>query len=246
MKIISCESIDSTNYEVQRCLFNSLVKFQDKIPVNKNISNRSKFFRKKNNLNQNELKTFLNDSSDFNSVEKLFLTSALDKNNPNFLVVADKQTAGYGTHNRKWESPNGNLYFSFDCYFENVQNIPYVISYALHKTISHFLSCDSLKKHLSVVIKWPNDILINSKKIAGILVEESFGTYIVGIGVNLLESPLLISTSFKDLINEDLIPNRREFITKFLEYFSENKILIEEKGFLHFKRMWKKLTHFGN
>lgn len=102
------------------------------------------------------------------------------------VVVADRQTAGRGRKGRDWLSPEGNCYFSLllrpSIRMENVSRITLVAALALAETLGNVSG-------LHVQIKWPNDIVVNGKKLCGILTESSFGEnglkyVVVGVGVN--------------------------------------------------------------
>lgn len=100
-------------------------------------------------------------------------------------VTALEQTAGRGRFFRKWLSPKGqNIYASF--FFCLPPDCPYIIN--LGQVLS--LSCITVlnKKGFSPKIKWPNDILLDGKKVAGFLcetvaMEDRIGI-ILGIGIN--------------------------------------------------------------
>ncbi len=102
------------------------------------------------------------------------------------IVVAKKQTAGRGRKGRSWLSPVGGLYFSIilkpRLSVETAPLLGLLSGCAVVRSLSSF----GLR---NVTLKWPNDVLVDEKKIAGILCEavtredESFGI-IVGIGVN--------------------------------------------------------------
>ena len=110
--------------------------------------------------------------------------------NKSGMIVADKQNNGRGRHGKKWISFDGNLFVSI---FFSLEKINYTL-----KQITR-INCILVKKLLSIyckkkiTIKEPNDLLINKKKICGILqeiIKKSNKTYmIVGIGVNLIKSP---------------------------------------------------------
>ena len=97
-------------------------------------------------------------------------------------IVARTQTAGHGQKNRPWHSPEGGLYvtFAFHLYNEPIEHLAQLLSE---------LVADVLTKHgLSPTIKMPNDILINGKKVGGVLCETtSKGKEIevaLGLGLN--------------------------------------------------------------
>jgi len=113
----------------------------------------------------------------------------LTKSLPEGVVfLADSQVDGRGQGDNKWESePNKNLTFSILLY-PNFLKIDR--QFLISKTISLGIA-DYLKEQTSLVsIKWPNDIYIGKRKVAGILIENSirnniFSSCIVGIGLNI-------------------------------------------------------------
>jgi len=110
-------------------------------------------------------------------------------------LLAEKQSAGRGRHGRKWESGVGNLYASLllypACDLSHIPELSFVTAVAVAKTVGQFT------KHAKITCKWPNDVLVNGAKIAGILLEsESSGQpqkpyVIIGIGLNIRHHPKL-------------------------------------------------------
>lgn len=104
------------------------------------------------------------------------------------VVVADTQTAGRGTHGRLWSSPAGSdLYFSIvmrpDVALDVLPTMTLAIGLGVARALERFTSASSTR------IKWPNDVLVDGRKCAGILVESRAGSegvegVIVGIGIN--------------------------------------------------------------
>lgn len=115
------------------------------------------------------------------------------------LVVTDCQTAGKGRRGRSWVSPTGmNCYFTAllrpDILAEKASMITLVAALALAKAIKETAQLDTM-------IKWPNDVIANGKKLCGILTESStdleyINYVVVGIGVNCNQ------TEFPDEIKE--------------------------------------------
>ena len=105
-------------------------------------------------------------------------------------VLADRQTAGRGRRDRRWHSPaGGNLYFSLGWRFRRADlpfsTLPLLAAVAAAEALRRF----GLERH---GIKWPNDILVEGKKLAGILVETrgldpGAPHFVVGIGVNVVQ-----------------------------------------------------------
>jgi len=102
------------------------------------------------------------------------------------VVLARTQNQGRGRFDRIWQSPEGGIYLSFilrpKVSAEKTSLLPFVAALALTKTIDSY--------GLHATIKWPNDVRVNGKKIAGILLESevighSSNYVVVGIGMNL-------------------------------------------------------------
>ena len=99
------------------------------------------------------------------------------------LVTADMQTKGRGRNEKEWNSPKGNLYFSFGFTRHNLINgLSVKVGLILAESLQQIL-----KKN--VLLKWPNDLFYLNKKVGGILVETSsinnIFKIVIGIGVNL-------------------------------------------------------------
>ncbi len=109
---------------------------------------------------------------------------------PHGLVIwADRQSAGHGRQGRAWQSPPGNLYCSILLRPDRAAAEVAQLSFAAALAV-----CDALPAGLAPRCKWPNDVLVDGKKIAGILLEsEASGAgvawLIVGIGINIAMHP---------------------------------------------------------
>jgi BirA family biotin operon repressor/biotin-[acetyl-CoA-carboxylase] ligase len=112
----------------------------------------------------------------------------------NLVIWVKNQTNGHGRYGRIWEnSGNGNLTFSFilknNRKIENISIYPFIIALAIKDSIEEYITPD-----YQLTFKWPNDILLNGKKIAGILLESTIKNNIIkyiifGVGINILSSP---------------------------------------------------------
>src|SRR3989449_9955090 len=119
------------------------------------------------------------------------------------VVIAERQTKGRGRLNRKWISPKGGIWLSIllKPIFEvsQVSLFPMVTSLALAKAIEKVLK---LKPRL----KWPNDVTLNDKKVAGILIDASIESnkmdyLIIGVGINFRIQPKMVSRLLKNSEN---------------------------------------------
>ena len=108
------------------------------------------------------------------------------------LIVSEAQSKGKGQYGRKWISYKGNIFLSFFYKLENIN-----LSLGSLTKINCFLVKNVISKYCDkkIVFKSPNDLLIDKKKICGILqekIEKSKQKYlIVGIGLNLIKNPII-------------------------------------------------------
>ncbi len=108
------------------------------------------------------------------------------------LIWAREQTAGRGRHGRHWSSPPGNLYFSLvlrpAMSVAEANQVSFVAAVALSDCLEALLPQGRRLGH-----KWPNDVLVEGRKIAGILLESAGGDrlewLVLGLGVNLASHP---------------------------------------------------------
>lgn len=131
------------------------------------------------------------------------------------VVVAEKQDNGYGRKGEAWYSPQGGLYFSVILpkgEIDDLQTITILAAFVVAKTIKEDFNIEPL-------IKLPNDILLNGKKICGILTENIIGSEVkssvigIGLDTNISSFPLeleKIATSLeielgKKIDNEELM-----------------------------------------
>ena len=130
------------------------------------------------------------------------------------MIISETQSSGKGQYGKKWISHKGNLFLSF---FHELENI----NISLPKLTK--INCLLVKKLLSlyykknIIFKKPNDLLINKKKICGIL-QETLSKFdkkylIVGIGINLIQNPNIKNyptTNLSDLLNKKISKKKIE------------------------------------
>ena len=150
----------------------------------------------------------------------------------NIIIRTDFQTKGVGQKGNFWESKKGkNLLFSLSIGFENLL----AVSQFYLSAIASLSIVSLLKKYLSneiISIKWPNDIYVGGKKIAGILIENSLiGERIkrstIGIGINVNQiifesdapNPVSLGAITYETFELDSLLN--EFINEFEKYYIE-------------------------
>ncbi|MDA0989096.1 MAG: biotin--[acetyl-CoA-carboxylase] ligase [Chloroflexi bacterium] len=154
------------------------------------------------------------------------------------LVLAEEQTGGRGRFKREWVSPPGqNIYMSLVLRptVDQGRQLGMMASLALAK---------ALRGHappgISISIKWPNDVRINSKKIAGILIEGSLpgrdtpGFSVLGMGINVNldpeEHPEIrdIATSLRRELGHDV--SRLEVLKTFLQELETAYLFVKSGG----------------
>jgi BirA family biotin operon repressor/biotin-[acetyl-CoA-carboxylase] ligase len=167
------------------------------------------------------------------------------------IVIAEAQTQGRGRLGRRWQSPPfANLYFSVILRPQlppaHAPQITLMAAVALAETVESFIRQSS-------TIKWPNDILVGGKKLAGILTEaacdsERLHYVILGVGVNLnyrlAAMPDEIrarATSVAELNGKSV--SRESFLRRLIHDLDRCYGELEEAGFSSLAPRWE--AHFG-
>ena len=129
------------------------------------------------------------------------------------LIVSQSQSSGKGQYGRKWISYKGNIFLSFFYKLENI-NLPLKSLTEKNCLLVKNVILKYCKK--KITFKSPNDLLIDKKKICGIL-QEKIEKYkkkylVVGVGINLIKSPKIPNyptTSLLEITNKKI--NKKEF-----------------------------------
>lgn len=160
------------------------------------------------------------------------------------IIITNTQTQGKGRFDRKWQSSNpDNLYFSIILKpnnKEHIANFTQYMSFCIAKTIS--------KYGIIPNIKWPNDVRIKDRKIAGILAKSAFkkgkmAGIVLGVGINLNSSQVEIAkidqlaTSLNLELGEDI--NKEDFLLKLSQEFFQGYDEFVEKGFVSIKKEYE-------
>lgn len=167
------------------------------------------------------------------------------------VVWADNQTSGRGRFDRSWEDlGKGNLYITV-CLKPSFEMKP---SYSNLTQYLSLVICKSLEEiSLKPQIKWPNDVLINGKKVAGILAEsvvrgEKLKGILIGAGINLNadDKDLLKINQPATAVNLELKKpvDKNEFGKKLLENFFLGLDEFLESGFVSIKEDYEKRISF--
>lgn len=141
------------------------------------------------------------------------------------VVVAQAQSAGRGRYKRTWVSHHGNLYASFIYkIYERDPKLSYAVGVAVAETLISF--------GLKPQIKWPNDVLIDGKKISGVLIEYARNFVIVGIGINIKTCPTVKeykTTKVSEYANADVNDILSVLMKKLDKWRATNFALVRER-----------------
>lgn len=139
-----------------------------------------------------------------------------------YCIQALEQTNGKGRHGRIWTSPKGNLYLSFLLKPETVD----VGHIALLLGLSIAQSADDQAQ-----VKWPNDVLIKDKKLAGVLIEMVESVLICGLGVN-----VKIAEEDKAKLGDDV--KLEKYRDQLLFCVAQNYEIYTQEGFEPIRQAW--------
>ena len=166
-------------------------------------------------------------------------------------ITADKQTNGFGRYKRKWISPK-NMCLTSTFYFTIPSDTKDFFSLALVTCIS--LTTVLASYNLSPKIKWPNDIMIDEKKIGGALCQTQFDRDIIhlflGIGVNINMDEKTANQIDQKSTSIFLETNQKQDILNFLpllqKQFAKDLNIFLNEGFLPFKKIYENLLLYKN
>lgn len=103
------------------------------------------------------------------------------------VIVAIEQTGGYGRRGRAWQSPPGNLYVTLIEELRDISDVSwlgYAMGLGLHDALAPLL-----KEPQALRLKWPNDLLLDGRKLSGLLLEVVDDKILIGVGLNAAHAP---------------------------------------------------------
>lgn len=170
------------------------------------------------------------------------------------VVTAKTQTGGKGSKGRAWISMVGNLHASIllasDIDIKKHSQLCFLAANALQNTLCLIAKAQNIE--LDIKLKWPNDVFIGKKKLAGILVESiSFNKrnyVVIGIGVNILCSPTDTIVHATSLLAEGIvIASTEHFLHLFMTSFNKlYKQWTQERNFIKTRQEWMKHALYLN
>jgi BirA family biotin operon repressor/biotin-[acetyl-CoA-carboxylase] ligase len=162
------------------------------------------------------------------------------------VVIAGRQKKGRGRLKRSWLSSEGGLYFTIVVR----PKIPPVLSSRVNFAASMILA-QTLRNmfNINAMVKWPNDVLVDGKKISGILSEmeaeiDRVSFISIGIGINVNNDPTPyepMATSLKKILGKEA--PRIEVLKAFLDHFED---AVNDADFDNVVSEWKRYTETLN
>ncbi len=165
------------------------------------------------------------------------------KNCPDFtVVVAGRQTKGRGRLNRQWQSDDGGLYFTMvlrpDIPLLLSSRVNFLASVTLAQVLRELFQIDA-------AVKWPNDILVDGRKISGMLSELEAETdrvlfISIGMGINVNNDPSEVepgASSLKNITGRNI--SKKMLLARFLDEFEKR---LQKAKFENVISEWKEYT----
>ena len=161
-----------------------------------------------------------------------------------------EQTAGRGRQGRQWSSQPGGMYVSVLLYPSRSVNSWFALSFATALAIY-----DVVKTHLTeqilqhdadlpipaIGLKWPNDVLVNNRKVAGILLEAQGDSLIIGSGVNIDAIAPIDQNPHPPIAFGDfpgILPGPKQLAESYLKRLQFYYDLWERDGFVPVRDLW--------
>ncbi|QQX80163.1 bifunctional biotin--[acetyl-CoA-carboxylase] ligase/biotin operon repressor BirA [Shewanella sp. KX20019] len=180
-----------------------------------------------------------------------FILKHADELDSGDICVAEYQSAGRGRRGRVWVSPYGcHLYFSMYWQF------PQGMAQAMGLSLVVACSIVSVLKQLNVAnigVKWPNDIYLAGKKLAGVLIEMSGQTdsecnLVIGIGLNMAMSEQQgksIDQPWSDLSSLESMPNKTALLALLQKQLQQDLCKFQHEGLVPFQARWGEADLFN-
>lgn len=215
-------------------------------------------------MNIGKFKLIVFDEIDSTSSEAM-RTAKMGIVDSNYAVLAKSQTKARGRSGKNWQSRVGNLHVSLlikpNKELELLPQLSFVAALAVYDCMSSRSSPTGSSKPTTndavscfldpvrglrddiVQLKWPNDVLVNGRKIAGILLEsvkvENNYYLIIGIGINITYHPDNIDQPTTSLISENLPPiEPQALLEKLIESFEKYYQIWHNNGFSFIRKKW--------
>lgn len=161
------------------------------------------------------------------------------------VIYAHRQVAGRGRYSRPWISDDGNLFVSLllrpESAAMHLPQLSFVVAIAAAETLRYFIPEHSSHR---VSLKWPNDVLLDGRKIAGILLEtvtvDTRLYVIAGLGVNIQHAPSHTDypATYLKMVGLDII-SPKIVLSAFLSMMAQEYERWSEQGFDIIRSRWE-------
>ncbi|MCV2525630.1 MAG: biotin--[acetyl-CoA-carboxylase] ligase, partial [Candidatus Lightella neohaematopini] len=185
-----------------------------------------------------------------NSTNKYLINKLSNIHGKYCVCVSEYQTHSIGRNGKKWINSFGNSLCLSICWLLNKPLLFNTISIVISIILVNLLKKLGIK---NVGIKWPNDLYLENKKLAGVLVENIINNnnsyIIIGIGINLSMSNSLLyrlGGNWINLADAGIFINRNILTAKIINSIYYGLLFFEQNGFNYFFNLWKKLDIFFN
>jgi BirA family transcriptional regulator, biotin operon repressor / biotin---[acetyl-CoA-carboxylase] ligase len=153
------------------------------------------------------------------------------------VIHADEQVAGRGRRARGWVSPPGNLYMSIllrtGLPNTRTPELGFLTAVALAEAVEALLP-----RSVQIRLKWPNDVLVEGAKIAGILVEQAEDAVIIGTGLNILHAPSLSAYTATAIVQQGGLASVDGARDILLDRVGRLLALWRSEGFTPIRKLW--------
>lgn len=167
------------------------------------------------------------------------------------LLIAEMQTAGKGRAGRVWHSePGATLTFSlawrFNLSTQALLGLPLAVGVVIAEALAEF--------GVDARLKWPNDVLLGGKKVAGVLIETASAAgaghdqawAVIGIGINMMVPERLAVLIGRPVAAAPILQmDRNRVMAALLNGLAQAALLFEAQGFKAFRARWNKLHAYG-
>ncbi len=167
------------------------------------------------------------------------------------VVWALEQTAGRGRRARTWVSPKGNLYCSLllrpECSPGQSAQLGFIAADSIAEAVSSVLPATA-----RLTCKWPNDVLVNGRKIAGVMLEAEISNnghldwLVVGSGLNIESHPLGLELAATSLLAEGCDKekaNAESMLKLYCRHFRNRLAVWQKSGFASVRQAWLERAH---
>ena len=159
-----------------------------------------------------------------------------------YWLIADRQVAGRGRQGRRWEAATGNFMGSTIIRPGHgdppAHTLSLVVGVAVHEAIS-----STIPNLAKLQLKWPNDAMIDQSKLAGILLENTGGVIVAGVGVNLAYAPKVEGREVIALSQYGPAPDRDAFAKRLVQSLDQELERWRTYGLDALIRRWQAVAH---